>query len=359
MAQDQFYESYLRPLLFSIGPEDAHNLIHLCLKMFGSVLPSLPYRYEGTDLQVELAGQTLANPIGLAAGFDKNAHLVGLLGDLGFGFAEIGSVTARATQGNPKPRLFRLSEDRALINRMGLNGEGAASISQRLANSRWSLPVGINIAKTHDPLIAGDAAVEDILVSFNSIKGMKATYVALNASCPNTREGCLQEKALLHKMLSEMQRANTSNLPLFIKVSPDSSDELLHDILEIGHSLRLAGYVCGNTTTSRDGLRTGSSQVSEIGNGGLSGPPLKPKALEVCRKIARQKGENQQIIAVGGIETGDDAYTFIKSGATAIEVYTALVYRGPSTAKQICQELSTLLQRDGLTLKAAIGAGLQ
>jgi dihydroorotate dehydrogenase len=356
MMRDAFYEDLLRPLLFQLDPEDAHNLVHSLLHTFGGILPALPYKYTGTDLQTEIAGRPLPNPVGLAAGFDKNANLTDLLGYLGFGFAEVGSITARPSPGNPRPRLFRLPEDQALINRLGLNGEGADIVARRLKDAHPSLPIAVNIAKTHDPSISGDKAVEDLVYSFNAIKDLDVIYAALNASCPNTREGCMKEKAELSTVVGEIQKVNTRGIPLFIKVSPDSSDQLADDLAEIGTTFGVSGYVCGNTTTTRESLKTDSNRLVVVGQGGLSGPPLKSLALSMVRKFAKRKTAQQQIIAVGGVSNGADAYEFIRAGASAVELYTRLVFGGPSVAKNICVELSELLQKDGISLKAAIGA---
>lgn len=353
--RDTLYEDWIRPLLFQLDPEDAHNLVHKLLHVFGKILPSLPYKYVGSNLNTSIGNASVANPFGLAAGFDKNAELLPYLGALGFGFAEVGSITARPSQGNPRPRLFRLPADRALINRLGLNGQGADVVAARLESTKTSLPFGINIAKTHDPAIAGAKAVEDIVYSFNKIRNLPAAYVALNASCPNTREGCIEEKKVLEDVLREMQKLNEKRLPIFIKVSPDSSDQLINDIVDVARSNDLAGYICGNTTVSRDSLRTPRSELDAIGPGGLSGPPLMNLALATTRKFARLKARNQVIISCGGISSGEDAYTFIRSGATAIELYTALVYFGPTLITRMSEELATLLARDGLSLKAAIG----
>lgn len=357
--RDKLYEQLIRPLLFTLDAEDAHNLVHRLLHLFGGVLPSLPYKYDGTDLQTKIGDTVFANPIGLAAGFDKNAELISILAHLGFGFAEVGSITARPSPGNPRPRLFRLTSDRALINRLGLNGQGADIVCERLRGTKSSLPIGINIAKTHDPTIAGDAAVEDILYTFKRVRDLQPAYVALNASCPNTREGCIEEKKLLDDVLQEMQKLNTAKLPLFVKVSPDSSDQLLKDIVDVAKDNKVVGYVCGNTTVTRDGLQSPATELQEIGNGGLSGPPLMRLALTLTQRIARLKEREQSIIAVGGISSGADAYTFIRSGANAVQIYTAFVYFGPTLIRKICRELAVLLQRDGISLKEATGLDLK
>jgi dihydroorotate dehydrogenase len=360
MSRDAFYEDWLRPLLFAIEPEEAHELAHRLMRMFSWALDKLPYRYGGTDLKVTIGRTIFSNPVGLAAGFDKNAALLDIVGLLGFGFVEVGSITGRSSEGNPQPRLFRLPADKALINRLGLNGEGADVVSARLKNCRPSTAFGINIAKTNDPSLVGDAAVEDILHSFKAVKDTAgAAYVALNASCPNTKEGCLRERKDLDTILGEMQRLNSNGLPLFVKISPDSTGQLLQDIVELASKHRLSGFVCGNTTTTRSQLQTPESEIKTMGQGGLSGAPLRPLALELCRKVARIKTKSQQIIAVGGISSGAQAYEFIRSGASALEIYTGLIYKGPSLPLQICEELSELLNRDGAKLKDVVGVDIK
>lgn len=356
MSSDAFYEKFVRPALFKMEPEAAHDLVHKLLASGGGLFGMKPQCYQGNDLEIELFGHRLSNPVGLAAGFDKNAKLVHVLGSLGFGYAEIGSITARASQGNPKPRLFRLPADQALINRLGLNGEGADAVAKRLTEKPASLPLAINIAKTNDPKISGDAAVQDILHSFTAIRDLEFVYVAINASCPNTAEGCIQEKQFLSTIFAEIQKLNHNRLPILVKVSPDSTEQLLDDIAAISMQHGLSGYVCGNTTISRDKLRTDKETLSEIGNGGLSGPPLFPKALALTRNLYKRKGPLQKIIAVGGISSGKQAYQMILAGACAVELYTGLIYKGPSLPKHICEELSRLLETDGCTLSQAVGA---
>lgn len=314
------------------------------------------FRYERTDLQVDLNGINLASPVGLAAGFDKNGKLVSILGQLGFAFAEVGSVTAKATAGNPKPRLFRLPADKALINRMGLNGDGAAKVAERLANSKLSLPIGLNIAKTNDPSIQGDRAIEDILYTYRKVKDLPISYVTVNASCPNTNDGIMEEARELKEVFAEISKDNPRGLPVFVKLSPDSTDRLIEDIVDCAREYGVAGYVCGNTTVTREGLETERSSLIEIGKGGLSGKPLKPLALALCRKLYRKKSAKQSIIAVGGISSGLDVYEFICAGASAIQIYTALVFEGPFLPRRLNEELSSLLKRDRISLVQAVGS---
>ncbi len=358
MDSSFLYKQYIRPLLFKLDSESAHGLAHQSGHLAGPLFSMLTkeFKYQGNDLAVNLAGTTLENPIGLAAGFDKNGLLTSMLGNIGFGFAEIGSVTGKPSAGNPKPRLFRLIEDEGLINRLGLNGDGADVVADRLRQTKLSLPIGINIAKTNDPAIKGDLAVEDILHSFKAVQDLPAIYVTINASCPNTKEGILEEKKQLSTIFSEVQKLNTRNLPIFVKLSPDSSNELLNDMVEAAINNKLAGFVCGNTTTTRNSLRTNSAEVEKIGAGGLSGRPLKTLGLSLCQRISQLKQHDQTIIGVGGIFSGQDAFDYIAAGATVVEIYTGLIYEGPTLPKQICNELSQILTSRGMTIAQAIGS---
>lgn len=344
------YESLIQPVLFQMDPEDAHNLVH---KM-APALAALPvrFRFAADNLPIELAGVHLQNPIGLAAGFDKNGKLASIVDRLGFGFAEVGSVCGEATTGNARPRLFRLPEDQALINRLGLNGEGAEAVANRLRQTDFAVPIGLNIAKTNLPDIQGDKAVEDVLKSFDHVKELPLAYVAFNASCPNTHEGIISQRRELDDIFREVQSRNSAKLPLFVKVSPDSSAELLEDIVHIARLHDLSGYICGNTTVSREDLKTSATRVQAIGPGGLSGRPLKQKAVELCRRMAELKDPRQQIIACGGVSSGQDAFDYLQCGATAVQLYTGLVYHGPGIVAKINRELSALLLQAGPNRKS-------
>ncbi len=295
--------------------------------------------YSSPKLKTNLFGTVVPNPVGLAAGFDKNGKLVSVLGEMGFGFAEIGSVTGRPSSGNEKPRLFRLPADEALINRLGLNGEGAAAVAARLRKAKLSLPIGINIAKTNHPDVVGDEAVKDVVVSFKQVKDLPVMYFAFNASCPNTHDGCIQEREELRRIFFEVQTINERKVPILIKVSPDSSPTLLDDIVAVADEFALAGYVCGNTTTTRDALHTSGSTVSAIGRGGLSGPPLHALAVATCRELSKRKLDNQQIIGVGGVRSAVDVQDFLQAGASAVQLYTGLVYEGPALVGKLLREM--------------------
>jgi dihydroorotate dehydrogenase len=351
------YQNFLRPILFQLDPELAHDSVHKLLYFMRPFQAFLPRSAGFEGLSTKLAGTSLANPVGVAAGFDKNAKLLPYFQYLGFGFAEVGSLTARPSAGNPKPRLFRLPEDDALINYMGLNGDGAEIIAQRL-KSGCSVPIAVNIARTNDSSLRGQAAIDDIVFSFRSIKDIKACYVAINVSCPNTSEGRLESTKELDEILNQVNEINKNRLPIFVKLSPDSPEDFLRAVATSGTKYSIAGYVCGNTSVSRSDLRTPRKRIEAIGPGGLSGSPIKPLALKQCRVMSGLKEPSQQIIGCGGITTGQDAYDFIRAGASAVQIYTALIYRGPFAAQSINNELRQCLQRDGVSLSQAVGADL-
>lgn len=351
------YRDFIRRLLFQFDPEFAHYLAH---HVIGIVLPVLaPFSkgliYEKSDLSIELLGTRLANPIGLSAGFDKNGDLVHSLKFLGFGFAEIGSVSNLEHEGNSKPRMWRLPEDNALINWMGLNSEGAVKVSEKLARSNFSLPISVNIVKSNKPEVKGERAVEDLLSTFRAIRHLPVMYVAINISCVNTADGIWQETNVLSSFLEFIGSENTNKLPILIKLSEDGSDELIEKIVEVGKKYNVAGFICGNTTRQRPALKTEKSVVDSIKNGGLSGSPIKQLVLPLCRKVYRLKKPEQIIIGNGGISTGQDVYDYIRAGSSAVQLYTALIYNGPRTVRNICDELSALLHRDGLSVKSACG----
>lgn len=351
------YGLICRPLLFNMDAEDAHGLMYRVAPLAGPAAALLRGRltYQHPLLETTLAGTRLKNPLGLAAGFDKNGRLTGVLGQIGFGFEEVGSITGQACPGNPRPRIFRMPEDAALVNRMGLNGDGAEAVAERLAKCRHSLPIGVNIAKSNLADVVGEKAVEDLVESFRQIRELPLAYITINASCPNTHDGMTRETRELEQTFEQMRALNERKTPLFLKLSPDSSDELIDDLVSLAKRFDFAGFVCGNTTLSREGLRTSKAQVDQIGFGGLSGPPLFEKAVQLCAKVYKRKAGNQQIIGCGGIACGADAYRFLKAGASCIQIYTALIYHGPELPARINRELVKLLERDGTTLERVVG----
>ncbi len=355
-----FYQLF-RPIIFLQDPEKAHERIiefgkflkenHLnnFLKPF--------FHYEDSRLNTTVCGIDFKNPVGLAAGFDKNAVLPEFIEMLGFGFEEIGSVTANGGDGNQKPRIFRLPKDKAIVNRMGLNNQGAYRINKNLKRRSSKIPVGFNIAKTHSTEILGEKAIEDFKISYMTMT--EGSYAALNVSCPNTTEGkTFEDPIALAELLFEIniqRKYMDDRRPLFVKLSPDNWDKkALERMLYVCEGHNIDGYILANSSSKRDGLETPQIHLDKIGIGGLSGKPLQSKSNEIISFVYRET--KKPIIGVGGIFNGDDAYNKIKAGATIVQGLTGLIYEGPGFAKKINKRLVRLLERDGLcNIQEAIG----
>ncbi len=346
----------LRDLLFRFPPEDVHYFSMNMLKSLGNFpggRAALRKRFvfENTGLEKELWGLRFSNPVGLGAGFDKNARYLPELEALGFGFVEIGTVTPKPQQGNEKPRLFRLPEDKAIINRMGFNNDGLDEIKKRLAdwnNSKFKIQnskliVGGNIGK--NKITANEDAWKDYVTCFTELFD-EVDYFVVNVSSPNTpglRE--LQEKDALYKILSELQSHNKGRQkpkPLLLKIAPDLGWEQLDDIIGLAREVELSGLVATNTTISRDGLSQNSTIKSQnIGMGGLSGKPVRERATQIVEYISQKTEGKLPIIASGGIFTGADAKEKLDAGASLVQVWTGFIYEGPSIVKNICRYLSS------------------
>lgn len=352
----------IRPLLFLLNPEQAHNLfaktgIFLSRSWLKKIIEFI-YSFEDDRLAIEAFGVIFKNPVGLAAGFDKNGKLSEFLPSLGFGFTEIGSVSAKPSSGNPKPRLFRLPLDEALINRMGLNNEGADAIAQRVQTQNLNIPLGINIVKTHDPNIIEYRAIQDFSYSFERLYPL-ASFITINISCPNTAEGkTFEEPEALDKLLSALNAIEekfTLKKPLLVKISPDISFSLLDAVLSVSQKHHVSGYVVSNTSLSRSNLQTPESDIAAIGKGGLSGKPIQKNTLDRISYIYK-KLNKPFIIGCGGVFSAQDAYNQIKAGASLVELYTGLIYEGPGLIKKIKRGLVKLLEQDGLSsIKQAVG----
>lgn len=348
----------IRPLLFKSDAEVTHERVMSGLSWAGRHPGALRLLREAAGspdpkLRTEVFGLDFPSPIGLAAGLDKNAAAILGLEALGFGFLEVGSVTLHPQAGNPKPRLFRLVEDEAIINRMGFNNQGAALIAARLkalrAASPWRVPVGINIGKSKiTPL---ERAAEDYLASLHELWDL-ADYLAINVSSPNTpglRD--LQEIERMDQLLesiADFARERTPK-PILVKVAPDLSDEGLLDILAVAKKHKLAGIIATNTTVRREGLKTpqGPEQA-----GGLSGQPLKDRSLVVLKLLAAQQS-GLALISVGGVATADDVWERLEAGADLVQVYTSFIYEGPWLLKRLNSALAKrLAERELTSLKA-------
>ncbi|QLC33375.1 quinone-dependent dihydroorotate dehydrogenase [Halarchaeum sp. CBA1220] len=348
------YET-LKPLLFQLPAETAHTTIHSLLRGAQSVPPVLAGldRWYGVDderLRVRAFDNAFPNPVGVAAGFDKNAHVPRGVAALGFGHLEVGGVTAERQPGNPKPRMFRLPEDEAIINRMGFNNDGADAVGARLdASALPDVPVGVNIGKSKSTPL--DEAADDYLYTYERVADA-GDYFVVNVSSPNTpglRD--LQHSDALADILTTLREAGAS--PLLVKFSPDLSREGVAAGVDLAEELGLDGVIAVNTTTERDGL----SHPNRVEDGGLSGAPLRDRATDTVRFVAERT--DLPVVGVGGVFTAEDAYAKIRAGASVVQLYTGMVYRGPSIATEINRGLLELLERDGFDSVAdAVGADL-
>lgn len=345
--------SLIRDILFKFDPEAVHHfsmnqLKLMCSTKIGKQLISANFSVKNAALKKDVFCLTFSNPVGLGAGFDKNALYLNELEALGFGFVEVGTVTPKAQAGNDKPRLFRLPKDKALINRMGFNNDGVDVVKRRL--DKWfdgqrstvdgRLIVGSNIGK--NKVTPNEDAWKDYEICFTELFDY-ADYFVVNVSSPNTpglRE--LQEKASLQKILSKLQNINqgkTKPKPLLLKIAPDLTTEQLDDIVSLAFDVNLAGLVATNTTISRENLITITQEIEAIGAGGLSGKPLTTRSTVVVSYLHQQTQGKVPIIASGGIFTGTDAKEKLNAGASLVQVWTGFVYEGPVIVRNICSEL--------------------
>ncbi len=335
----------VRFFLFLFNPELIHYISFKLIK-FGAIIPGkmwawrLLFKVRDNRLEREVFGLKFENPVGLAAGFDKDAKLFNELASFGFGFIEIGTVTPLPQNGNPQPRLFRLKEDIALINRMGFNNQGVEAVVARLRRKKSTIIIGGNIGK--NKLTPNDQAVNDYEICFEKLFPY-VDYFVVNVSSPNTpglRD--LHEKEPLTALLNRLQVLNNkkeSRKPILLKIAPDLSNEQLDDIIEIIADTRIDGVIATNTTISRSGLKTAKEEVNAIGNGGLSGKPVKVRSTEVIKYLSDKSNKAFPIIGVGGIHSKEDALEKIDAGATLVQIYTGLIYEGPSLIKRINQSI--------------------
>lgn len=352
--------SLARPLLFSLDPERAHDLVLAALarpwlaERIARRRPSAP---PDTRLRQYVAGVCFEHPVGLAAGLDKQGSAVGAWAALGFGAAEIGTVTPRAQPGNPRPRLFRLPADEALINRFGFNSDGAARVAENLGTARPPrMRLGINAGKNRDT--PNERAVDDYIAVVETLRA-RADYLVINVSSPNTsglRD--LQESRRLRALVTDVVSCASDgpppHPPVLVKLSPDMDDSAMLETVDAALAAGAAGIVATNTTLARDGLRTAAPLSAE--QGGLSGRPLRTRATRVCRMLFAHIGRRAPIVGVGGIASAEDAYERLRSGAALVQVYTAFVYAGPALVHTIVSGLSALLDRDGFaSLEEVIG----
>lgn len=336
----------LKPFLFLFQPEKAHHLT-IVLARIGFGLPIVGWLlknyYEVNDKSLErkLFGLTFKNPVGLAAGFDKDGKYFRLMSKLGFGFIEVGTVTPKPQIGNPQPRLFRLKGDEAIINRMGFNNEGVEALVERLKKGKpKNLIVGGNIGK--NKVTPNENATDDYTYAFKQLFPY-VDYFVVNVSSPNTPNlRDLQEKEPLTKLLSHLQALNQQKdqpKPILLKIAPDLTDTQLDDIIDIVAATKIDGVIATNTTISRSGLTTTETTIKNIGNGGLSGQPLTNRSTEVIRYLHQKSKGQLTIIGVGGIASAQDAQEKLDAGAALVQVYTGLIYEGPALVRRINKAL--------------------
>jgi dihydroorotate dehydrogenase len=341
----------IRPLLFKSDPEKIHHQVTKWLKRFnqfpgGAALSRSLWAYEDKRLEKEVFGLKFKNPVGLAAGFDKNGEMIAEMGNLGFGFVEVGTVTPLPQSGNPKPRMFRLPQDSGLINRMGFNNDGADVVAERLAAFRRNakgeernIIIGGNIGK--NKVTPNEEAVNDYIKCFDRLFDV-VDYFVVNVSSPNTPGlRALQEKGPLMEILNRLQQKNNKNgvsRPILLKIAPDLTNEQLDDIVEIVQETKIAGLIATNTTISREGLLSKEDLKNETG--GLSGEPLTKRATEVIAYLAKKSNGRFPIIGVGGIHSPEDAIEKIRAGASLIQLYTGFIYEGPGMIKRINKKLA-------------------
>ncbi len=340
------YKQIIRPILFSFGPETAHKITATLLRVaghipFGRRIMSLCNRVDHPSLEREVLGIKFPNPVGVAAGLDKDAAFYRELSALGFGFIEVGAVTPRPQPGNEKPRCFRLPKDRALINRFGFNNHGMDEMAEKLAAKRKKgIVVGVNLGKNSDT--PNEQAAADYLKSFRTLYD-SADYFVVNVSCPNVENiGKLQNKESIKAILEPMFdfRCGQNNYrPILVKVSPDLTFAQLDEIVDVLIETPLDGLVATNTTTSRDTLQTSSKKVNRIGRGGLSGAPLHRRAVDMVHYLHVKTEGRYPIIGVGGIMSVEDAQEMLDAGADLIQLYTGFIYEGPSLPRNICKSL--------------------
>ncbi len=344
------YKTLIRPFLFLVDPEKIHHFVFNVLKLGGKIpgvkfLQRSLYSLEDPRLEKKLFGITFKNPVGLAAGFDKDARLIDEIACLGFGFIEIGTLTPKPQPGNDKPRLFRLLKDQALINRMGFNNKGVTAAVEQLKKRKSHVIVGGNIGK--NKITPNENALEDYTLCFQALYD-HVDYFVLNVSSPNTpglRE--LQEKEPLRRLLSDIKRLSLAKArpkPVLLKIAPDLSTDQLNDVVEILKDTHTDGVIATNTTVSREGLKTDQATLDQIANGGLSGKPLSARSTEVIRYLREKLGKSYPIIGVGGIMSPQDAIEKIEAGADLVQLYTGFVYEGPGLVKEINR---AILRRQG------------
>ncbi len=356
------YKYLLKPIFFRFDPEDVHDHMIKTGEFFGRFsltrkLLSLTFNYKNPILSQNILGLNFVNPIGLSAGFDKNAELTQLLPSIGFGFIEVGSITGEPCPGNPKPRLWRLPLSKSLIVYYGLKNDGAEIISKRLKNKKTSIPLGINIAMTNcQKNIDINNAIQDYKKAFELMEE-SANYITINISCPNTlSDQPFTDNKNLDNLLTVLDKVETTK-PIFVKLSPDLKHEEIDNILETLKNHRVHGIICSNLTKNRNNNKIIEKNISL--KGGLSGKVVQDLSDNLLSYIYKKEGKRFLLIGTGGIFTAEDVYKKIKNGASLVQLITGMIYQGPQLISTLNQELAVLLQNDGYkNISEAIGTNV-
>jgi dihydroorotate dehydrogenase len=340
------YKSLIRPVLFKFDPEEVHHFTFSMLKNFGFITKLfLPKPIEDKRLEREVFGLKFKNPVGLAAGFDKNAVLFNELADLGFGFVEIGTVTPKAQAGNPKKRLFRLIEDGGIINRMGFNNDGLEAAIEKLKGNKGKIIIGGNIGKNTDT--SPEHYTQDYLQCFEGLHPY-VDYFVLNVSCPNVGSHAkLEDVEYLRELITEVKKINQTKQvqkPVLLKIAPDLNPHQLDEIVDLIAETQIDGVIVSNTSVNREGLKTSPEVLAQIGNGGLSGKPIRERSTQMIKYLSDKSNRAFPIIGVGGIHSAKDAMEKLDAGASLVQLYTGFIYEGPELINDINKEL---LKRSG------------
>ena len=335
------YKLLIRPIFFLFDPEKIHHFTFSLVK-FLSKIPGVPsifrgmYQIKDKKLERNLFGLTFKNPVGLAAGFDKNAVLYNELANFGFGFVEIGTVTPKGQVGNPKKRLFRLKDDKGIINRMGFNNEGLEEAIEQLKKNKGKIIIGGNIGKNTNT--APENYTEDYVACFKGLHPY-VDYFVLNVSCPNVSSHAkLEDADYLKELITEVQKLNNTEAqqkPILLKIAPDLNNQQLDEIIELVAETKIDGVIASNTSVNRDNLKASKERLQEIGNGGVSGQPVKDRSTRVIKYLTDNSNKAFPIIGVGGIHSEKDALEKLKAGADLVQIYTGFIYEGPSLVKRI------------------------
>ena len=363
-ASFAIYKNILRPIFFRQDPEKVHERMTSLGEFFGRFflirkLLSLFFNYKNEKLRVNIAGINFENPIGLAAGFDKNARLTDVLPCVGFGFEEVGSITGEPCAGNEKPRLFRLPKDKALAVNYGLCSKGAGVISKRLLNKKFRFPVGVSIARANNPDIVVDVekGIKDYIKAYEYLKDI-GDYLTINISCPNTPDDrAFSNSKNFDRLMKEFSKLGI-NKPVFIKLKPDFSKKEVDEFIKISNKHNfITGFIISNLTKDKSNLETSEEELERV-KGGISGIPIKEKSNKILKYVYKKTKGKYVLIGCGGIFSAEDAYEKIKLGASLVQLITGMIYNGPGFIKEVNKGLVRLLERDGYSnICEAVGKG--